>query len=138
MARGLKAKRRRSRGTRPHPREAERAPLLGQSLAHSNEVCRQRPGVAPFAFPIAIAAIETQRRRVGIDDALGPAEAARGVFGEPEQNAGVALPLQIAADGDEAKACLGLADEIDAHRAYDLAVADEHVRKMAMLEFVRV
>jgi hypothetical protein len=41
-------------------------------------------------------------------------------------------------DGDEAKACLGLADEVNAHRAYDLAVADEHVRKMAMLEFVRV
>src|SRR5262249_23538039 len=74
----------------------------------------------------------------GIDDDLGPAEAARGVFREPEQDAAVALPLQIAADGDEAKACLGLADEVDAHRAYDLAVADEHVRKMAMLGFVRV
>src|SRR5262249_18316747 len=69
---------------------------------------------------------------------FGSAASEVGVFGEPEQNAGVALPLQIAADGDEAKACLGLADEIDAHRAYDLAVADEHVRKMAMLEFVRV
>src|SRR5262249_60075687 len=55
-----------------------------------------------------------------------------------KQNAAVALPLQIAADRDETKACLGLADEVDAHRAYDLIVADEHVRKMTMLEFVRV
>ena len=44
----------------------------------------------------------------------------------------------IAADRDEPKACLGLADEIDAHRAYDFTIADERVRKMAMLEFVRV
>jgi len=50
----------------------------------------------------------------------------------------VALALEIAADGDEAKTCLGGADEVDAHRAYDLAVADEHVRKMAALEFIRV
>ena len=113
-------------------------PRLGQSLAHPNEVCRHRGGVAPFAFAIAMGEIEAQRCRVGIDDDLGPAEAARGLFREPEQNAAVALPLQIAADGDEAKACLGLADEVDAHPAYDLAVADEHVRKMAMLEFVRV
>jgi hypothetical protein len=122
----------------PHPREWQRAPPLGQSLSHPNEVCRHRLGVAPFTLAIAIGEIEAQRRRVGIDDDLGPAEAARGLFREPEQNAAVALPLQIAADGDEAKACLGLADEVDAHRAYDLAVADEHVRKVAMLEFVRV
>jgi hypothetical protein len=32
---------------------------------------------------------------------------------------------------------LGVADEVDAHRAYDLAVADEHVGKMAALEFIR-
>ena len=108
--------------------------LLGQSLSHPNEVCRHRLGVAPFAFAIAIGEIKAQRRRVGIDDDLGPAELARGVFGEPEQNAAVALALQIAADGDEPKACLGLADEVDTHRAYDLAVADEHMRKMAMLE----
>src|SRR5262249_36494791 len=69
---------------------------------------------------------------------FGSAASEVGGFGDPEQNSAVALPLQIAADCDEAKACLGLADEIDAHRAYDLAVADEHVRKMAMLEFVRV
>src|SRR5262249_37936525 len=30
----------------------------------------------------------------------------------------VALALKIAADGDEAKTCLGVADEVDAHRAY--------------------
>ena len=30
------------------------------------------------------------------------------------------------------------ADEVDAHRPYDLAVADEHVRKMMVLEFIRV
>jgi len=60
------------------------------------------------------------------------------LFREPEQNAAVALALEIAADGDEAKACLGVADEVDAHRAYDLAVADEHVGTMAALEFIRV
>src|SRR4029077_14757416 len=74
----------------------------------------------------------------GINDDLGPSEAARGVFRESEQNAAVTLPLQIAADRDEPKACLGLADEVDAHRAGDLTVADERVRKMAILEFVRV
>src|SRR5215472_6127232 len=105
-------------------------PRSRQSLAYANEVCRHRSGVVPFAFAIAMGTIEAQRCGVGIDDDLGPAEAARGVFGEPEQDAAVALPLQIAMDGDEAKACLGLADEVDAHRAYDLAVADEHVRKM--------
>jgi hypothetical protein len=45
--------------------------------------------------------------------------------------------LQIAADRDEPKACLGLADEVDAYRADDLTIADERVRKMTMLEFVR-
>ena len=59
------------------------------------------------------------------------------MFREPEQNAAVALALEVAANGDEAKACLGVADEVDAHRAYDLAVADEHVGKMAALEFIR-
>src|SRR5262249_45443646 len=53
------------------------------------------------------------------------------------QNAAVALPLEIAADGDEAKARLDGADEVDAHRSYDLAVAEEHVRKMAGLELIR-
>jgi len=75
---------------------------------------------------------------VGVDDDLGPAEGARGLFREPEQNAAVALPLEVAADGDEAKACLDVADEVDAHGAYDLAVAHEHVRKMAALEFIWV
>ena len=60
------------------------------------------------------------------------------MFREAQQNAAVALALEIAADGDEAKACLGVADEVDAHRPYDLAVADEHMRKMAALEFIRV
>src|SRR6516165_3696247 len=105
--------------------------LLGQSLSHPNEVCRHRLGVAPFTLAIAIGKIEAQRRRVGIDNDLGPAEGARGAFRELEQNAAVALPLQIAADRDEPKACLGLADEVDAHRSYDLTVADEHVRKVA-------
>ena len=75
---------------------------------------------------------------MGINDDLVPAEAARGVFREPQQNAAVALPLQIPADRDEPKACLGLADEVDAYRSYDFTVADERVRKVAMLEFVRV
>ena len=40
-------------------------PRLGQSLAHPNEVCRHRGGVAPFAFAIAMGEIEAQRRRPG-------------------------------------------------------------------------
>src|SRR6516164_4635133 len=111
--------------------------LLRQPLPDPNEACRHRCGVAPFTLATAIGEIEGQRRRVGVDDDLGPAEGARGLFREPEQNAAVALALEVAANGDEAKACLGVADEVDAHRAYDLAVADEHVGKMAALEFIR-
>ena len=85
-----------SRGTRPHPRVSERVPQLRQSLAHPNEVCRQRGGVAPLAFAIAIGEVEAQRCRVGVDDDLGPAETARGLFRELQQNAAVALPLEIA------------------------------------------
>src|SRR5262245_26236148 len=114
------------------------ASLLRQPLADPNEGCRHRCGVAPFALAIAVGEIEGQRRRVGVDDDLGPAESARGLFRELQQNAAVALPLEIAADGDEAKARLVVADKVDAHRSYDLAVAEEHVRKMAVLEFIRV
>src|SRR5215813_2115538 len=112
--------------------------LLRQPLADPNEGCRHWCGVAPFPLAIAVGEVEGQRRRVGVDDDLGPAEGARGLFREAQQNAAVALALEIAADGDEAKACLGVADEVDAHRSYDLAVADEHMRKMAALEFIRV
>src|SRR5499433_4476396 len=107
--------------------------LLRQPLADPDEGCRHRRGVAPFTLAIAIGEIEGQRRRVGVDDDLGPAKGARGLFRELEQNAAVALALKIAADGDEAKTCLGVADEVDAHRAYDLAVADEHVGTVAAL-----
>src|SRR5262249_56340674 len=108
--------------------------LLRQPLADPNEGCRDRCGVAPFALAIAVGEIEGQRRRVGVDDDLGPAEGARGLFREPEQNGAVALPLEIAADGDEAKASSGLANNVDPPRPYDLAVADEHVRKVAVVE----
>jgi len=37
------------------------------------------------------------------------------LFGKSEQNAAVALPLNIAPDADEAKACLVLPDDVDAH-----------------------
>src|SRR5262245_31972525 len=100
--------------------------VLRQPLPDPNEGCWHRRGVAPFTLAIAIGEIEGQRRRMGVDDDLGPAKGARGLFRELEQNAAVALALKIAADGDEAKTCLGVADEVDAHRAYDLAVADEH------------
>src|SRR5262249_8585703 len=122
----------------PMPRCAGHAGLLRQPLPDPNEGCRHRRGVVPFTLAIAIGEIEGQRRRVGVDDDFDPAEGARGWFCEPEQNVAVALALEVAADGDEAKTCLGGADEVDAHRAYDLAVADEHVRKMAALEFIRV
>ena len=75
---------------------------------------------------------------MGIDDDLGLTESTGRLFGESEQNAAVALPLEIAADADEAKTCRLLADQIDAHRTDDLAVVYQHVGKMPRREFVRV
>jgi hypothetical protein len=75
---------------------------------------------------------------MGVDDDLGPAEGARCSLRKIEENRAEALPLRIPADADEAKAGLRLVDEIDAHRAHDLAIADEHMREIAGLEFVRV
>jgi hypothetical protein len=38
---------------------------------------------------------------VGVDDDLGFAEKARGIFRKPEQDAAVALPLAVAPDAGE-------------------------------------
>jgi hypothetical protein len=75
---------------------------------------------------------------LGIDDDLGAAAKARGVFRNPEQDAAVALPLEIAPDADQAKACPALANEIDAHYAHDFAVAQQHVWKVAGRDLVAV
>ena len=75
---------------------------------------------------------------MGVDHDLGLTESAGRLFGESEQSAAVALPLEIAADADEAKTCRLLADQIDAHRTDDLAVVYQHVGKMPRREFVRV
>ena len=50
----------------------------------------------------------------------------------------MALALEIRRMAMRRRPACVRVDEVDAHRAYDLAVADEHVRKMAGLEFVRV
>src|SRR5262249_59109689 len=71
----------------------DRRSLLRQPLSHPNERCRHRLGVAPVILAIAVGEVKGQRRRVGVDDDFGPAEAARGVFREAQQNAAVALPL---------------------------------------------
>ena len=75
---------------------------------------------------------------MGVDHNLGLTESTGRLFGESEQSAAVASPLEIAADADEAKPCLLLADQIDAHRTDDLAVADQHMGKMPRREFGRV
>ena len=75
---------------------------------------------------------------MGVDDDLGPAEGARGLLGESQEHGSVTLALEVAANGDEAKAGLHRVDQIDAHGAYDLAIANQHMREMAWLEFVRV
>src|SRR5215510_14891202 len=102
------------RWTMPH-RARDTRGLLRQPLSDPNEGCRHRCGVAPFTLAVAIGEIEGQRRRVGVDDDLGPAEGARGVFRELEQNAAVAVPLEVSADDDEAKPCLDVAAEVHAH-----------------------
>jgi hypothetical protein len=75
---------------------------------------------------------------VGADDDFGLTKSTGGLFSESEQNAAVALPLEIAADADEAKTCLLRADQIDAHRTHDIAVVYQHMRKMIGRKFVRV
>jgi hypothetical protein len=75
---------------------------------------------------------------VGVDDDLGFAEKARGIFRKPEQDAAVAMPLEIAPDAHQAKACSALPNEIDAHHAHDFPVAQQHVRKVAGRDLVAV
>jgi hypothetical protein len=58
---------------------------------------------------MAIGQVEGQRGRVGVDDDLGFAEKARGVFRKPEQDAAVALPLEIAPDVPPGEGLLGSA-----------------------------
>src|SRR5713101_2612958 len=111
---------------------------LRQPLADPDEPRRHRPLVPPLALAIAVGEIVGQRGRMGIDDDLGAAEGTRRLLRELEKNGAVALPLQVAADADEAKARLRGVDEVDAHGADDLAVAQEHMRETAGLEFVRV
>jgi len=109
-----------------------------QSLPHANESRRKRSGVRPFALAIAIGEVEGERGRVGIDDDLGFAATACGLFRKPEQDAAVSLPLEIAPDAHQAKACSAWPHEIDAHHADDFAVVQQHVRKVARRDLVGV
>jgi hypothetical protein len=112
--------------------------MLRQALSHPNEGRPRWSGVVPFALAVTVGEIEGQRAWVGIDDDLGLTESTGRLFGESEQNAAVALPLEIATDADEAKTCRLLADQIDAHRTHDIAVVYQHMGKMVRREFVRV
>lgn len=113
-------------------------PSSRQSLSHANESCWKRSGVPPFALAIAIGEVEGQRGRMGIDDDLGFAKPACGVLREPEQDAAVPLPLEIAPDAHEAKPCSVWPNEIDAHHAHDVPVVQQHVRKVARRDLVGV
>ena len=75
---------------------------------------------------------------MGIDDDLGFAETACGVFRKSEQDAAVPLPLEIAPDAHQAKACSAWPNEIDAHHAHDFPVMQQHVWKVAGRELVGV
>jgi hypothetical protein len=101
-------------------------------LGHGNRFpTRMRLAGAGPASPIRLAD--------SIGEGVGDAAAkARGVFRNPEQDAAVALPLEIAPDADQAKACPALANEIDAHYAHDFAVAQQHVWKVAGRDLVAV
>jgi hypothetical protein len=55
-----------------------------------------------------------------------------------QKNGAVALPLQVPPDAYEAKAGLCVVDEVDAHRAGDLVVADQDRVELAGREFARV
>src|SRR5262245_10209305 len=68
---------------------------------------------SPLAVPVS--EIKGERDRVGVDENVRHAANARGLFRKSEQNAAVALPLNIATDADETKACLVLPDDVDAH-----------------------
>jgi hypothetical protein len=48
------------------------------------------------------------------------------------------LPLQVPPRAYEAKAGLYVVDELDAHRAHDLVIADQAMRELAGREFARV
>ena len=96
------------------------------------------PAFPPFALAITIGEVEGQRGRVSIDDDFWSAEKARGLFRKPKQDAAVALPLEIAPDAHQAKACSAWPNEIDAHHAYDFPVVQQHVRKVARRDLVRV
>src|SRR5919204_2880997 len=75
---------------------------------------------------------------MGIDDDLGFAETACGVFSKSEQDAAVPLPLKIAPDAHQAKACSAWPNEIDAHHAHDVPVVQQYVRKVAGRDLVGV
>src|SRR5262245_51535661 len=106
-----------------------------QAFSHPNEA-GPRWSRVPFALAVTVGEIEGQGTRMGVDNDLGLTESAGGLFGEFEQNAAMALPLEITADTDEAKSCHLLVDQVDAHRADDLGVV--HQGKMPRREFVRV
>src|SRR5262245_33627007 len=111
-----------------------------QAFSHPNEAGPRWSGVVPFALAITVGDIEGQGARVGVDHNLGLTEGTGRLFGESEQSAAMASPLEIAADADEAKTCLLLADQIDAHahRTDDLAVVDQQMGKVPRREFGRV
>src|SRR4029450_13207581 len=111
--------------------------MLRQALSHPNEGRPPWSGVVPFALAVTVGEIEGQRAWVGIDDDLGLAESTGRLFGESEQNAAVALPLEIAADADEAKTCRLLADRIDGPRTQELGVVGRARGRMVWREFVR-
>src|SRR6266516_3196999 len=109
-----------------------------QAFSHPNEAGPRWSGVVPFALAITVGEIEGQGARVGVDHDLGLTESTGRLFGESEQSAAVALPLEIAADADEAKTCRLLADQVDAHRTADLAVVYQHVGTMPRRELLCV
>jgi len=113
-------------------------PSSRQSLSHPNEARRQRSGVPPFALAIAIGEVEGERGRVSIDDDFWSAEKARGLFRKLKQDAAMALPLEIAPDAHQAKACSAWPNEIDAHHADDFPVVQQHVRKVARRDLVGI
>ena len=75
---------------------------------------------------------------MGVDDDLRPAVRPHRFLRQLEQNGAEALPLQVAADADQAEPRLGRVDEVDAHRAHDLAVADEHMGEVPGLELIGI
>src|SRR5262245_23856623 len=111
--------------------------MLWQAFSHPNEAGPRRSGV-PLALVVTVGEIEGQGTRMGVDDDLGLTESSGGLFRQSEQNAAVTLPLEITADTDEAKSCYLLVDQVDAYRADDLAVVNQHMGKMPRREFARV